>query len=135
MILGALLLLVLLLLFILLLLLVLLLLILLLLRVLLGRPCVTARGLRGATTSSGPAHLLVVCLMLGQDLLSHLLLSLVDVRVEFVSVLSNRELLVVVNWDEDLLSADWLFIWVVELGHVRVLKGLLGGESLSWVEL
>ena len=89
MILRALLLLVLLLLFILLLLLVLLLLILLLLRVLLGRPCVTARGLRGATTSSGPAHLLVVCLMLGQDLLSHLLLSLVDVRVEFVSVLSN----------------------------------------------
>jgi len=73
--------------------------------------------------------------MLGQDLLSHLLLSLVDIRVEFVSVLSNRELLVVVNWDEDLLSADWLFIWVVELGHVRVLKGLLGGESLSWVEL
>ena len=135
MILGALLLLVLLLLFILLLLLVLLLLILLLLRVLLGRPCVTARGLRGATTSSRPTHLLVVCLMLGQDLLSHLLLSLVDIRVEFVSVLSNRELLVVVNWDEDLLSADWLFIWVVELGHVRVLKGLLGGESLSWVEL
>ena len=91
MILGALLLLVLLLLFILLLLSILLLLILLLLRVLLGRrtSCVTARGLRGATTTSGPAHLLVVRLMLGQDLLSHFLLSFVDIGIELVPVLSN----------------------------------------------
>jgi len=65
----------------------LLLLILLLLRILLGRGTtsgVTVRSLAGASTgatcaTSRSAHLLIVGLMLGQDLLSHLLLSLVDV--------------------------------------------------------
>ena len=133
MVLGALLLLVLLLLFVLLLLGVLLLLILLLLRVLLGASSMTARRLRGP--SSRPTHLLVVGLVLCQDLFPHFLLSLVDVRVKFVSVLSDRELLVVVDWNEDLFSADWLFVWVVELSDVRMLQSLLSSESLSWVEL
>ena len=73
--------------------------------------------------------------MLGQDLLCHFLLSLVDVRVQFVSVLTDRELLVVVNRDEDLFQAVWLLIWVMKLSDVRMLKSLLGGESLAWVEL
>ena len=134
MVLGALLLLVLLLLFILLLLSILLLLILLLLRVLLGTASVTARCLRGAAPC-GSSHLLVVSLVLCQDLFPHFLLSLVDVRIELVPVLSDRELLVIVNWDKDFLSADWFFVWVVELGHVRVLQCLLSRQSLSWVEL
>ena len=73
--------------------------------------------------------------MLGEDLLSHFLLSLVDVGVKFVSVLTDRELLVIVNWDEDLFQAIWLLIWVVELSDVWVLKSLLSGESLAWIEL
>jgi len=71
----------------------------------------------------------------GKDLFAQLLLSLVDVCVQFVAVLSDRELLVVVDRDVDLPRANWLVIWVVELRHVRVAKGLLGGETLSWVEL
>jgi len=142
MVLRALLLLVLLLLFILLLLLILLLLILLLLAVLCGlrRPSSMTGWCRltaGASTcaASSSAHLLVVGLVLGENLLSHFLLSLVDVGVEFVSVLSDWELLVVVNWDEDLFQTVWLLIWVVELSDIWVLKSLLSGESLSWVEL
>jgi len=89
----------------------------------------------GAGATSGSAHLLVVGLVLGEDLLSHFLLSLVDVGVEFVSVLTDRELLVIVDWDEDLFQAIWLLIWVVELSDVWVLKSLLSGESLAWIEL
>lgn len=58
-----------------------------------------------------------------------------DVGVELVSVLTDRELLVVVNRDEDLFQAVWLLVWVVELSDVRMLKCLLSGESLAWVEL
>jgi hypothetical protein len=94
----------------------------------------TGCGLRGSTTSSS-AHLLVVGLVLGEYLLSHFLLSLVDVGVELVSVLTDRELLIVINRDEDLFQAVWLLIWVVELSNVRVLKSLLSSESLAWVEL
>ncbi len=73
--------------------------------------------------------------MLGEDLLSHFLLSLVDIGVELVSVLTNGELLVVVNRDEDLFQTVRLLIWVVELRNIRMLKSLLSSESLTWVEL
>lgn len=92
-------------------------------------------GRLGACTSTCSAHLLVVGLVLSEDLLSHFLLSLVDVGVELVSVLTDRELLVVVNRDENLFQTVWLLIWVVELSDVRMLKSLLGGESLAWVKL
>ena len=54
------------------------------------------------------------------DLLAQLFLSLVDISVEFVPVLSNRELLVVINRDVDFPVTDWLIIWVVELSNVGV---------------
>ena len=88
-----------------------------------------------ACAPSGSAHLLVVGLVLSQDLLTHLLLSLVDVRIQLVSVLTDGELLVVVNWNEDLLCANWLLVWVVELSHVRMLQCLLCGQTFPWVEL
>jgi hypothetical protein len=43
--------------------------------------------------------------------------------------------LIVINRDENLFQAVGLLIWVVELGDVWVLKSLLSGESLAWVEL
>lgn len=73
--------------------------------------------------------------MLRQDLLTHLFASLVDVRVEFVAILLDGKLLVVVNRNENLLRAVRLVVRVVELSHVRVLQGLLSGQSLAWVEL
>ena len=50
-----------------------------------------------------------------------------NVSIEFVSVLSDGELLVVVDWDVDPSVADWLVIGIVELGHIRVSQGLFGG--------
>ena len=68
-----------------------------------------------------PSHLLVVSLVLSQDLFSHFLFPLVDIRVKLIPVLPDGELLVVVNWDENLLSADWFFVGVMELCDVRML--------------
>ena len=53
--------------------------------------------------------------MLGEDFLSHLLLSFVDIRVQLVSIFLDRELLVVVDWDENFLRANWFLVFVMEL--------------------
>jgi len=86
-------------------------------------------------SSSTSAHLLVICLVLGKNLLSHLLLTLMDIRVKLVSVLTDRKLLVIVDGDVDFLRANWLLVRVVELRDVGVLKSLLSGQTLIWVEL
>ena len=88
-----------------------------------------------AATLSTATHLLVVSLVLRQQLLSHFLLTLVDIRIELVSVFSDREFLVVIDRYEDLLRAVWFLVWVVELSNVRMLKSLFSGESLVGVEL
>ena len=54
------------------------------------------------------------------DLFAQLFLSLVDISVEFIPILSNRELLVVINRDVNFPVTDWLIIWVVELSNVGV---------------
>ena len=79
--------------------------------------------------------LLLVLLLLSQSLLAQLLFTLVNVAVELVSVLSNRELLVVVDWNVDLPLAIRLVLWVVELGHILVFKGLFSAQTLVGVEL
>ena len=56
----------------------------------------------------------------GEDALSELLLSAVDVSVQLVAILANRELLVVIDWNVDATRAHWLVLWVVELGHIWV---------------
>lgn len=58
-----------------------------------------------------------------------------DVGVKFVAILSNRELLVVVDWDVYFPVAVGLVFWVVELGHVRMSQCLLCGQSLVWIEM
>ena len=63
----------------------------------------------------------------GHDLLAELLLSLVYVGIQLVSVLSDGEFLIVVDWNVDSSVADWLVIGIVELSHIRVSQGLFGG--------
>ena len=70
-----------------------------------------------------------------EDLLSELLLAFVDISIELVAVLSDGELLIVVNRDVDLLAAHWLVLRVVELGHIRVSQGLLCCQTLVRVKL
>ena len=53
-----------------------------------------------------------------KDALSKLLLSAVDVSVELVAILTNRELLVVIDWNVDAARAHWLVLWVVELSYI-----------------
>lgn len=57
-----------------------------------------------------------------------------DVCVELVAVLADREFLVVVDRDVDGLRAHWLVCGVVELSNERVLQTLLCGQTLAWVE-
>jgi hypothetical protein len=70
-----------------------------------------------------------------QDLLAQLLLPLVDVGVQLVAVLADRELLVVVDWDVDSTGAVRLVVRVVELGHVGMSQSLVSGQTSAWVEL
>ena len=80
-------------------------------------------------------HLLIVSLVLGENFLPHLLSALVDIRIELVAVLFDGELLVVIDWDVDFLSANGLFLRVVELSYVRVLQCLFSCQPLGGVEL
>ena len=64
--------------------------------------------------------LLLAAVMRLHDLFAQLFLSLVDISVEFIPILSNRELLVVINGDVNFPVTDWLIIWVVELSNVGV---------------
>jgi len=88
-----------------------------------------------AAMATLPSHLLIVRLMLRQNLLTHLLLAFVDVRVKFVAVLLDRELLIIIDGNEDLLRAYWFFLWVMELCYIRMLQGLLRCESFVWIKL
>ena len=81
------------------------------------------------------ALVLLVVVVRRHDLLAELLLSLVYVGIQLVSVLSDRELLVVVDRDVDPSVTDWFVVRVVELCHVRVSQRLLGREALVRVKL
>ena len=91
--------------------------------------------LLATTVTTLSTHLLVICLMLRQNLLPHLLLAFVDIRIELVAILLDGELLIIINGNEDLLGAYRLLFRVVELGHIRMLQGLLGRQPLVWVKL
>lgn len=58
-----------------------------------------------------------------------------DISIQLVSVLSNRELLVVIDGDVDLLSADGLILLVMELSNIGVFQGLLSCKSAVRIEL
>ncbi len=84
----------------------------------------------GASSALGSAStvVVVVIIVVGlQDTLSQLLLSAVDVCIQFVTVFPDRELLVVVDWDVDAPRAHWLVLRVVELGHIGMSQSLISG--------
>ena len=81
------------------------------------------------------SHLLIISLMLCQNLLTHLLFPLVNIRIKLVSVLFDGELLIIVDRNHNLLGTYWLFLGVVELGHIRMLQRLLSCQAFIWVEL
>ena len=72
--------------------------------------------------------------MLSEDFLSKFLLTLMDIRIELVTVFTNGELLVVIDWNLDFLGTDWFLVWIMELSNIWVLQSLIGCESLGWVE-
>ena len=90
-------------------------------------------GLRLA--ASTPAHLLVICLMLGQNLLSQLLFSLMDIRIKLVAILADGELLVIINRNINFLCTIWLLVRVVELGDVRVFESLFSSQPFGRVKM
>ena len=82
-----------------------------------------------------PTHLLIISLMLGKNFLSHLLSTLVDIRIELVAILFDGELLIVVDRNVNFFCTNWLFFGVMELGYVRMFQSLLSGQPFARVEL
>jgi hypothetical protein len=70
-----------------------------------------------------------------EDLFPQLLLALVNICVKLVAVLADRELLIVVNGNVDLLAADWLVLGIMELRDVGVAQGLLSSQTLVRIEM
>jgi len=93
--------------------------------------------LGAATTgSSGATVVVVVVVVMGlEDFLAQLLLPLVDICIQFISVLTDREFLIVVDRNINLPRANWLVFGVVELGNISVSQSLFSRESSVWVEL
>lgn len=70
-----------------------------------------------------------------EDSLPQLLLATVDVCVQLVSVLADRELLIVIDRDVDAARTHGLILRIVELRDVGVPQSLIGRQSSVGVEL
>ena len=70
-----------------------------------------------------------------KDLLSKFLLALVDISVELVTIFADRELLIIINRDINLLAAHRLILRIVELRYIGMSQRLFGGKSLVRVEV
>jgi hypothetical protein len=82
------------------------------------------------------AAVVVVVIVVGlEDLLAELLLPLVDICIELVAILSDRELLVIIDGNADLLRAYGLVLGVVKLTDIGMAQGLLCGVTLVGIEL
>ena len=93
--------------------------------------------LRAATAGSCGATVVVVVVVVMrlEDFLAQLLLPLVDICIQFISVLTDREFLIVIDRNINFARANWLVLGVVELGHISVSQGLFRREPSVWVEL
>ena len=89
--------------------------------------CAASLAIRGGVV--------VVVLMRLQYALAKLFFASMDVRVQLVTILANRKLLVVIDGYVDSARADGFILSVVELSDVRVSEGLLGRQSAGRVEL
>ena len=80
--------------------------------------------LRAAATTLGGCTTLiavVVVVVVGlQDTLPQLLLPSMDIRVELVSVLANRELLIIIDRDANAACAHRFVLCIMELCDIRV---------------
>ena len=70
-----------------------------------------------------------------KDSLPQLLLATVDVCVQLVSVLADRELLIVINRDVDAARTHGLIFRIMELRDIWVSQSLICRQSSVWVEL
>lgn len=71
--------------------------------------------------------LVVVVMVTLEKFLAELLLAFVNILIKSVTVFTDRELLVIVNRDMDLLLTDRFVLRAVELCHVRVSQSLFRG--------
>lgn len=92
-------------------------------------------GLRAALVGRTRIVVAVVIVVGLEDLSTQLLLSSVDVGVQFVSVFANRELLIVVNRDVNAAGADGLVLRIVELSHIGMAQSLFSTQTPVRVEL
>jgi hypothetical protein len=88
-----------------------------------------------ALTAAPRAIVVIVIVVRLQNLFTQLLLAFMNIRVEFVTVFADRELLIVVDRDVDLSGADGLVVCVVELGDVGMSESLICSQALAGVEL
>ena len=68
----------------------------------------------------------IVVMMRLKDLLSKFLLALVDISVELVTIFADRELLIIINRDINLLAAHRLILRIVELRYIGMSQCLFG---------
>jgi hypothetical protein len=59
----------------------------------------------------------------------------VDISVELVTIFADRELLIIINRDINLLAAHRIILRIVELRHIGMSQRLFGGKSLVRVEV
>lgn len=78
--------------------------------------------------------LVVVVGVVAHDAFAQFLTPALNVRVQLVPVIPDRELLIVINWNVYRLRAIRLVRRVMELSHVRVLQTLVGSEPFAWIE-
>ena len=64
---------------------------------------------------------IVIVVMRLKNLFSELLLTLVNICIQLVPVLSDGKLLIIINWDIDLFGTDGFIIRIVELSHIWML--------------
>ena len=70
-----------------------------------------------------------------KDSLPQLLLATVDVCVQLVTVLADREFLIVINRDVDAARTYGLILRIVELSYIWMSQSLICGQSSVRVEL
>ncbi len=92
----------------------------------LGRSLLALLSLRAGALGCTAAVVVVVIIVVRlQDALPKFLFSAVDICIQFVAVLPDRELLVVVDRDVDAPIANGLILGIVELSYVGVFQSLV----------
>lgn len=58
-----------------------------------------------------------------------------DISVELVTIFADRELLIIINRDINLLAANWLILRIVELRYIGMSQCLFSCKSFVRVEV